>query len=274
MHFSNAAAELNITPPTLTIAIKKLESELGFVLFNRKTSKLTPAGSVLLAGAEKILTELETINKKLDDLSQDNDSIRIGIEATIFSKKFAILLSEYITCHSDISVGLFRFSSGLVEPYLDTDEINLGLVIKPPQLNDSYEYTDYPKIEYGLFLNRNHPLSKAKSVPAASLNDQSISILNFTEDIIEPMQRYFDHNGVNPHRGRITEKDSENVKSLISKGFGTAIMPMDMLNKTDDLVARRFDPPMLIDYVFVYVRKHTLSRQIRRMIKYMISKAS
>jgi LysR family hydrogen peroxide-inducible transcriptional activator len=58
-HFGRAADKCAVTQPTLSVAIKKLEDELGVILFERATSeiKVTEIGTRLVAQAERVLAE-------------------------------------------------------------------------------------------------------------------------------------------------------------------------------------------------------------------------
>ena len=54
--FSRAAAKVNVTQPTLSVGIAKLEEQVGARLFERTTRRvsLTPAGSRFLPRARRI----------------------------------------------------------------------------------------------------------------------------------------------------------------------------------------------------------------------------
>ncbi len=62
-HFGRAAEECNISQPTLSIAIKKLESELGVQIFERASNQifLTTVGGLIIAQAHKVLNEAAVI---------------------------------------------------------------------------------------------------------------------------------------------------------------------------------------------------------------------
>ena len=62
-HFRKAAAHCNVSQPTLSIAIKKLEAELGIALFERARLKvkLTSVGEKVVHQARRILLEAQNL---------------------------------------------------------------------------------------------------------------------------------------------------------------------------------------------------------------------
>lgn len=79
--FSRAAQSCNVSQPSLSVAVKQLEDELGIPLFERFKSeiKITEAGLLVLEQAQKALDEIENIrqiaNSSHDSLS---GSLRFG----------------------------------------------------------------------------------------------------------------------------------------------------------------------------------------------------
>ena len=65
-HFGRAAARCHVSQPTLSLAVKHLEEELGVPLFERghKEATLTPAGERVLAQARRVLEEVERLRQE------------------------------------------------------------------------------------------------------------------------------------------------------------------------------------------------------------------
>jgi LysR family hydrogen peroxide-inducible transcriptional activator len=85
-HFGRAAEKCFVSQPTLSVAVKKLEDELGVILFERGQGEisLTPAGEPIVKQAEKVLAEAARV-KELADTAGDPlaGPLRIGAIYTI-----------------------------------------------------------------------------------------------------------------------------------------------------------------------------------------------
>src|SRR5690606_12320824 len=86
--FTSAASALHISQPSLSAAIKKLESKLGLKLLNRSTRnlKLTREGEILYEEAKKLTVHFDHIAKEMKRLKQEGPlELNIGL---IESAKF------------------------------------------------------------------------------------------------------------------------------------------------------------------------------------------
>ena len=93
-HFGKAAERCNVNQSTLSIAIKKLESELGIELFERsKTSvRPTPVGNRVIAQSQRVLEEAAAIKDiAVSGKDQLNSPLHVGAIFTIGPYLFPIL---------------------------------------------------------------------------------------------------------------------------------------------------------------------------------------
>ena len=60
-HFGRAADYCHISQPSLSVAVKKLEDELGVKIFERRRGELsvTPIGQLVIDQAQKVIEEAE-----------------------------------------------------------------------------------------------------------------------------------------------------------------------------------------------------------------------
>ena len=84
-HFGRAAERCHVSQPSLSIAVKKLEEELG-VLFERGKQKIlpTPLGAKIVAMAAKVLEQAAAIKDVAEaDKDQPEGPIALGTLPTI-----------------------------------------------------------------------------------------------------------------------------------------------------------------------------------------------
>ncbi len=64
-HFGHAAERCHVSQPTLSVGVKKLEDELGVLIFERSKSavRLTPVGEGIVAQAQKVLEQAQSIRE-------------------------------------------------------------------------------------------------------------------------------------------------------------------------------------------------------------------
>jgi LysR family hydrogen peroxide-inducible transcriptional activator len=85
-HFGRAADKCNVSQPTLSVAVKKLEDELGITLFERGTGEVraTPIGEQIVHQAERALAEAARV-AEIAAAGKDplNGPLRLGVIYTI-----------------------------------------------------------------------------------------------------------------------------------------------------------------------------------------------
>ncbi|ADK16358.1 LysR family transcriptional regulator [Clostridium autoethanogenum] len=103
--FSKASKNLHMTQPALSIAIRKLEQEIGQPLFQRKTSplKLTDAGRIYMEKVEKIIS----MEQECTDYFQNLNEVKVG-KVTIGG---AIISMTYLL--PELIVGFFYQYPGI-----------------------------------------------------------------------------------------------------------------------------------------------------------------
>ncbi len=85
-HFGRAAERVFVTQPALSLAIKKLEDDLGVTIFERRQKRveLTPLGEQIVHQAQRVLEEVERVKMHTaQGKDQLNRLLRFGVIATV-----------------------------------------------------------------------------------------------------------------------------------------------------------------------------------------------
>src|SRR6267143_741042 len=106
-HFAKAAAQLRVSPSTLTQAIRSLEEHLGVRLLNRTTRSvsMTAAGEQLLHRLQPVIS---AINQALDAMNDFRDNprgiLRLSIPRSAALSIIAPLVPAFLSEYPDIAL--------------------------------------------------------------------------------------------------------------------------------------------------------------------------
>lgn len=161
-HFTRAANKLNVSQPTLSASISRLEDELGCRLFNRvgRQIQLNESGEILLKYADTILQSYQEAILELESLQRrDTNSLNIACMTMHIHSKYLRHFQEKYP-----EIRLFQkmlLVDGLVSALHDNkvDFIIANILCKDECVAYHHLATD----PLYLALSRNHPLARKDS---------------------------------------------------------------------------------------------------------------
>ncbi len=134
--FSKASEALKITQPALTLQIKKLEDEIGLVLFDRsqKQISLTREGEVMMAKATQILSLVDNLSDVAIELEDEiNGKLNIGIIPTIAPYITPLFIDELNKNYPKLKLNIIELITEDVVSRIKTGELDLGVISTPVQ---------------------------------------------------------------------------------------------------------------------------------------------
>lgn len=129
--FTKAAIELHISQPALTVAVAKLERELGAELLVRgsRPLSLTPAGVIAYKAGEAQAVALDNLHTDLGDLAKQRPEARIGMVDSV-----AAILSAYTRPLTDLKnfadVSIIVNNSRYLREAVATRKLDLAVVVR------------------------------------------------------------------------------------------------------------------------------------------------
>ena len=133
-HFGKAAERCFVSQPTLSGQIKKLEEELGVVIFERtnRSVEITPVGEAILAHARQILEQADSI-RQLAQAQQDPlaGALRIGAIPTLSPYLMPLILLPLKRQHPQMKLVLSEELTDTLLERLRNHEIDAALLATP-----------------------------------------------------------------------------------------------------------------------------------------------
>ena len=124
LSFVKAADELCISKGAVSYQIKKLESELGTVLFRRTVRQvfLTEAGQKLHQTTTQLFAELEHSLQKIS--REASDSVSIAVTTYVASRWLSPLITDFCEMYSDLSL---QFQHTVNSSAFDINSVDIAI---------------------------------------------------------------------------------------------------------------------------------------------------
>jgi LysR family transcriptional regulator, hydrogen peroxide-inducible genes activator len=227
-HFGRAAEACFVSQPTLSVAVKKLEEELGVVLFERGPGEVTvtPPGQKIVEQAQRVLEEASRV-REVAAASRDPlaGPLRLGAIYTIgpylLPKLIPILRRNAPAMQLHIQEN-FTHRLGEALKSGEVDVILIALPFDEPGIETVAVY-DEP---FFAVVPRDHPWSQRKDITSRELRKESLLLLGeghcFRDQVLE-----FCHSA----RARAIEGGSlETIRQMVASGVGVTVLPSTSVN--------------------------------------------
>jgi len=264
---TRAAEHLRVSQPSISVAIKKLEGELGVSLIDRsrKRGTLTRAGQVFLSRVEYILTYLQDAVVEISDIQHPSGgTLKIGITPIMGALLFPHLLSAYQKQHPDVKVTIMEEGSLLIREQLENSELDIALLITS-QLPPTLEVLPVKSGQIHVCMSRANPLSSLDSVPFDRL--QEFGFILFKEDTFI-RQRILAECSRFHFTPRVLFSSSQigTILSLVEQGMGISFFIQDIVPERPDLVMLPLSEPLFLEVGLAWKKERYLSLAAQNFI--------
>lgn len=230
-HFARAALRLNISPPTLTHQIQKLESELGVKLAIRRGNTLvtlTEAGQRLLPSAQQLLRQAEETAAVARQAERGQiGRIDLGFHVSVSgSGLLQTWIGEFRQANPAIDITMHQLPPMAQITGLMHKELDAGFTRAPRKYPAGVKGFEIYRQQVLVALPRLHPPTRCKEIGLAMLRDETF--VNITAELevgfLSHMEAVARMGNFTPH---VVKRDDNliTVLSYVASGYGIAIVP-------------------------------------------------
>nr|MCH9674978.1 LysR family transcriptional regulator [Gammaproteobacteria bacterium] len=227
-HFGRAAQACFVSQPTLSGQIKKLEDELGVVIFERTNKRvdLTAVGAQIVAGARRVLEQADAI-VQLADAHQDPlaGPLRLGIIPTLGPYLTPLLIRPLRERFPQMQLILSEeITDDLVER-LRNRTIDAALLATP--LPDSDGMVEQPLFEEPFWLAhpREDPVYTVEDIGLEELAKQNLLVLSDGHCLSQQVRDLCNLGERNGELEDFRATSLETILHLVSAGIGSTLVP-------------------------------------------------
>ena len=240
-HFGRAAEACFVSQPTLSVSIKKLESELCIVIFERGGSEisLTPIGENIVQQAQRVLDAANQI-KEIADQGRDplRGALRLGVIYTIGPYLLPRIIKSMIDCYPEMPLILQEnFTVRLLE-MMRTGEIDVAVLAEPFDTTGLDTLPLYDE-DFVVAVPRQHSWAKKQQIASIDLKQETMLLLGvghcFRDQVLEvcPEAARFAANSAGIQK-TFEGSSLETIRHMVAEGLGITVLPRMSISMDDD----------------------------------------
>lgn len=277
LSFTQAAQELHLTQPAVSMQIKQLEEAAGLPMFEQLGKKvyLTEAGQEMYHYCKNIasqLSEAEEVLEQLKGVRRGHLDISVASTANYFATR---LLASFVREFPDVTFSLDVTNRETLLRQLEQNEKDMVIMGRPPvEMNlDTDVFMDNPLVVVAW---PDHPLAGKKNLSLEELESESFVVRERGSGTRIAMQRFFSERGIEFNTG-MEMTSNEAIKQSVEAGLGLGIVSEHTLElelETNRLVildVKEF--PILRHWYLVHRHGKRLSPVAEAFRQYVLSHA-
>jgi len=235
-HFGRAAEACFVSQPTLSVAIKKLEDELGVQLFERGPAEVTvtPSGTRIIEQAQRTLEEAEKI-KIIAKTSGDplEGPLKLGVIFTIAPYLLPKLIPVLHKRAPKMPLAIEENYTATLSERLkrgDIDAAILALPFSEPGIAVTPLYDE----DFIVALPKVHPWAGRKNIAAEELANESLLLLGtghcFRDQVLNACPALNRSSATTGTLQKTVEGSSlETIRLMVASGMGLTVLPASAL---------------------------------------------
>ncbi len=254
-HFGHAAEACFVSQPTLSVAVRKLEDELGVLLFERSPGEvnITPVGKRVVEQAQRVLEEAEVI-QQIAVRGQDELSgvLRLGVIYTIGPYLLPHLIPLLRRRAPHMPLQIEENYTAVLSERLKRGELDVLILSLPYQEPGVLTQAVYEE-PFVVVLPKGHPLERKTAITARTLAQEDLLLLGaghcFRDQVLQVCPECNRASISSDSMQKTLEGSSlETMRLMVATGMGITVLPQTSVNNypaTEDLLSiRPFGKPV------------------------------
>lgn len=274
-HFGRAAEACHVSQPTLSIAIKKVEDELGIALFERHRHEvlMTLGGESIIQQARRVLEEMEVLNVAAQAARDEfAEPFKLGAIFTTAPDLFPPLVRALKAGGSGLMLYLEENYTHVLTEKLSHGELDAIILAAPFDAPETHVQALYQE-DFELLLPIDHAWAQRKSIASTELHANTMLLLGeghcFRDQILEACP-HLGHTAGNPKNSMMSSASSlSTLRHMVASGLGLTLIPASAastLTAGHEVVSRALMPAPSRQIIIAWRRRFPRPQAIKALL--------
>ncbi|MXZ80416.1 MAG: LysR family transcriptional regulator [Gammaproteobacteria bacterium] len=229
-HFGRAASTCFVSQPTLSVAIKKLEDELGVAIFERGSSEILPTqvGRQIISQSLLVLESADKVRQIANRGAVHlQEPLRIGVIYTVGPYLLPHLIPILRERAPDMSIIVEEGFTADLKNKLKQGNLDVIIVSNPfeePGIRTRVAYRE----PFVVVVPISHPLARRKSVASGDLSKETVLLLGcgncFRYQVLEACPACHEKGGGDLQQS-LESGSIETIRHMVASGVGVTVLP-------------------------------------------------
>jgi len=230
-HFGRAAEACHVSQPTLSVAVRKLEEELGVSLFERRKGdiSITPIGEQIVSQAQRVLEEVAGLRQiALQGRDQLAGPLRLGAIYTIGPYLLPHLIPQLAETAPQMPLVVEEnYTAVLCEKLKqgDLDIIVISLPFDEPGIRTLPLYEE----PFVVLIPASHPFNQEEEIGIEQLSRENVLLLGaghcFRDQVLEVCPDCLGKSADGRPRQALESSSLETIRYMVASGLGVTVLP-------------------------------------------------
>jgi len=276
---TDAARRLNLSQPSVSAALQRLEERLGRRLIDRKPGhfQLTDAGRTLFAEALDIQGSILRLTTLMRDVTDEvSGHVRVALASHVICPLLDEVLTEFHAAHPRATLSMDVRTSAETVAAVSARSASIAICLVRDR-NPKLEYRRLYREFFGLFCGPPHPLFGKTGLTRNDLKGHATVSFqtDHLQDVLKPVALLRAESDIGEQVVG-TSSHLEEVRRMIVAGLGIGPLPVHVAAKDvrEGLLWRLppYENPPAIDVYLVWNPKSKLNRAERSMLDRLLAK--
>ncbi len=271
--FTKASEHCFVTQPTLSMQIKKLEEELGVLLFDRNSKPVCPteAGKLIIAQARKVVNAATRINEIIAELRDElPKNLHLATIPTIAPYLMPSLLEVRNKNFPQIALRIDESITEEIVHQIRHNQIDFGILATPLDEEGLIEHPLYYE-PFVAYFHKDHPLLQKKQINSKDISVNDMWLLTDGHCFRDQVLNFCGH-GARPNKTGLsyTTGSLESIIRLINSSGGYTLLPLlaaRALPLESQKYIRYFEAPVPVREISILTREDFLKARLLKLIR-------
>ena len=241
-HFGRAAQRCHVSQPTLSIAIKKLEEELGLPLFDRSSNEVfaTQTGKRIVAQAQRVLDEAEVIFQLAsEEQSQVEGTFRLGLIFTVAPYVLPKLILTLRQSSPKMQLVLEENYTAALTEMLKRADVD-AIVVAEPYAETGVETIPLYDEPFFVIVPKGHRFEELDAVSTKDIAEENVLLLTegncMRDQVLGSCSELAAKQRVAGLANTLQGSSLNTIRHMVASGLGISVLPSTALTDNDHLL--------------------------------------